>query len=292
MKLIPKGELDRKKWDLLVKKYSRGVHSYSWWLDEISENWCVYSDSEYTSGIALPFTERVGIKTLYTPIFSEYLEWLGPLDTNFQLKDIIVQNFDRVICGFENLDLELSKEFYPIQRLTFPKAYSKMAYRNMNKAHSIGCSVKWDDDFDTVFMYVESELCGRSKEMNKLNFHRLKNALRKAQENSMLRVVGTHVGDKLLGGIIFLETDNLLYYVKGAVTPELKAHGAMYLAMDAGIQYAVKRQKEFDFGGSRVEGVRRFNLQFGSDEVFRPFYSVNYAPKWFQVLQALRKRLP
>ena len=289
MKLIPNEEIDREKWDALVKRFARGVHSYSWWLDEISENWHVYTDSEYSAGIALPFTQRTGVKTLYTPIFSEYGEWLGERTYANSLKDVLIANFDRCIFGLENSELDLDKELFPVQRLTQRKSYSKMALRNIKKARDFGLEVVWDDDFEFVFQCIESKLLDRAKGMTKANFTRLKKSLIQADKRNLLRVLGIRKEGHLFGGILFLETNNLLYYVKGAVNSELKSKGAIYLGMDSGIQYAFEKQLAFDFGGSRIDGVRTFNLQFGGEEVLRPFYKYNAAPKWFNVLQKIRK---
>ncbi|MCE2711328.1 MAG: GNAT family N-acetyltransferase [Cryomorphaceae bacterium] len=292
MKLIPKEEIDREKWDVLVKRFARGIHSYSWWLDEISESWCVYSDSEYTQGIALPFTERAGVKTLYNPIFSEYSEWFGEVENIESLQNILTSNFDRGIFGMENHELELEKEMFTVQRLTNKKPYSKMALRNIKKATEFGFELVWGDDFDLVFKCIETELRDRATGMTKLNFARLKKALIQADKRSFLKILGIRKEGVLCGGILFLESRNLFYYVKGAVNSEFKSKGAIYLGMDAGIQYAHEKELEFDFGGSRIEGVRRFNLQFGGEDVIRPFYTFNSAPKWYNLLQKFRKMTP
>jgi hypothetical protein len=292
MKLIPKEEINREKWDALVNRSSGGVHAYSWWLDEISENWAVYTDSEYDAGIALPFTERAGIRTLYTPIFSEYLEWFGDKEFIPSLKTVLSENFHRGIFGVENFELDMEKELFPVQRLKHRKSISKMALRNIKKATDAGLELVWGDNFQDVFKCIESELCNRATGMTKKNFTRLKKSLIEANKRNFLKVVGIRKAGDLCGGILFLETKNLLYYVKGAVNSEYKSKGAIYLGMNEGIEYAFEKQLEFDFGGSRIEGVRRFNLQFGGEDVLRPFYSFNSAPKWYNFLRQIRKMIP
>ncbi|MEY3237827.1 MAG: hypothetical protein RI883_1928, partial [Bacteroidota bacterium] len=75
MKIIQREHIDTKKWDALVSSSSdNAVFSLSTYLDAVAENWCVLTDDEYSKGIALPFTVRIGIKVIYTPIFVRYLE--------------------------------------------------------------------------------------------------------------------------------------------------------------------------------------------------------------------------
>lgn len=78
MQLVNRSEIDVKKWDQLVDNTAGvGFFSYSWYLDHIAENWAAIVDDDYTKGIAVPFTVRMGVKVAYTPIFVSYVEWLG-----------------------------------------------------------------------------------------------------------------------------------------------------------------------------------------------------------------------
>ena len=84
MKFIQREHIDCAKWDALVKSdASVSVFSLSAYLDAVAENWCVFTDEEYTKGIALPFTFRLGVKTCYTAVFLRYVEWIGEQTVQF-----------------------------------------------------------------------------------------------------------------------------------------------------------------------------------------------------------------
>ena len=92
MKIVEREHIDIHKWDDLVAlSKDATLFSLSHYLDAVAENWCVLVDENYSKGIALPYSIRLGIKCLYTPIFSRYTELLGGIDS----KDILsyLQNY-------------------------------------------------------------------------------------------------------------------------------------------------------------------------------------------------------
>lgn len=78
MKIVEREHIDEESWNQLVDKtVGASFFSYAWYLDATAENWCIVVDDNYTRGIALPYSKRLGLETLYTPIFVRYIEWLG-----------------------------------------------------------------------------------------------------------------------------------------------------------------------------------------------------------------------
>ena len=70
--------------------------SYSWYLDATAEDWCAVITEDYSFGIALPFTKRLGVETLYTPTFVRYIEVLGDQKLMNQAQEIIKQRFSNL----------------------------------------------------------------------------------------------------------------------------------------------------------------------------------------------------
>ena len=59
MKIIERAYIDVVKWDQLVDRENGLVFNCSYYLDAVAENWCIYVNEEYTSGIALPYVVRL-----------------------------------------------------------------------------------------------------------------------------------------------------------------------------------------------------------------------------------------
>ena len=93
MNVVSRKDLDDSKWNSLVLSTKGGsIFSHTSYLDSVAENWCVLVNESYSSGMALPYTIRVGVKNLYTPNFSRYLEWLYLDPENKQIpKDLFKQ---------------------------------------------------------------------------------------------------------------------------------------------------------------------------------------------------------
>ena len=93
MKIIQREHIDSQKWDALVSSSPyNSVFSLSTYLDSVAENWCVLTDDDYSKGIALPFTIRLGIKVVYTPVFVRYLEWFGDEIEKLETIKTTIQN--------------------------------------------------------------------------------------------------------------------------------------------------------------------------------------------------------
>jgi hypothetical protein len=102
------------------------------------------------------------------------------------------------------------------------------------------------------------------------------------------RTIEVKNGDQVVGGLILVEYKNSLLYLKGAFSKESKDQGAMYAAMNEAIAYARSNSLRFDFGGSRVEGVRRFNINLGGQDVHYAVLKWNHAPFWFNFLKKMK----
>ena len=87
------------------------------------------------------------------------------------------------------------------------------------------------------------------------------------------------------------EAKNQLLYVKGTVDAETKSKGGMYLALNAAINYAKEKNLKFDFGGSNVEGVKRFNYNLGGVDATYFMHVQNNGPVWFKLAKIIKKRL-
>lgn len=288
MKIIPRADIDIDKWDQLVAKKANGLHSFSWWLDAIAENWSIYTDESYSCGIALPYTRRAGMKVLYTPIFSECLEVISEFPKD-DFNEAILEEFEVIETGFNVPILKLDFEEHVSQILTTKEPYKKLANRMLKKALSYEFIVKEVDDFLPVFRIIESELIGKVNSINEVSLAKLKNAITIAEQQGFIKVISVFKSNEIVGGLILLENDSVTYYLKGACTKDAREAGGMYAAMDYSIHRTLEKGKLFDFGGSRVEGVRKFNKQFGAEDIFRPYYSYSNAPFWYKASKRLKK---
>ena len=92
MNIIEREHIDIEKWNTLVTSSpGASLFSHSAYLDSVAENWCVLVDDDYSNGMALPYTIRMGVKGIYTPKFSRYLEWLHLTEEKKYPSDLMEQ---------------------------------------------------------------------------------------------------------------------------------------------------------------------------------------------------------
>jgi len=70
----------------------------------------------------------------------------------------------------------------------------------------------------------------------------------------------------LVASACFSITNDRIIYIKGGSTPKGREVGAMHMIMDEVIHLNSNSKFIFDFGGSSIEQVARFNHSFGAND--------------------------
>ena len=295
MKFISRENIDCKKWDDLVAKTpGASVFSFSSYLDEIAENWMIYADENYTKGIAVPFAVRLGVKTCYTPIFITNLEWIGENNGDLvQFAKEVKSHFPLGnYCIRQQLEVLNSVEFIEqIIPSDSTLSLGSQAKRMINKSEKQAYRIERTSNKTEIFSLIRSELLPKISSLTEVSIQRLEKSMDKLSELGHLQVLSVFHGDQCVGGLFLIDFNHTVLYLKGAFTETAKKNGAMYAAMNCAINQAKSEGKTFDFGGSRVEGVRHFNLQLGG--VDRVYYCHQWdnSPLWYRWVKQLRKAL-
>ena len=287
MQLIERRHINTLKWDELVRNSEGDVFSFSWYLDSIAREWCVITDDDYTCGIAIPYTHKFGVKLAYIPVFSRYTDWFGPTDN----QEIAVKIIDNSFAGY---DLRLRSYFMLQNEVTIVHqnilsgrvVLGGQAKRMLNKAAKKDYIVRESLDFSFALAIIAKELTGKFKGIDHDSIRRLKELCHSASIEKKLRIFSI----KDVGAIICIQSENKLLYLKGATTKEGKKNGAMYKLMKTAIDSSIDQMQIFDFGGSNLDGVRKFNRNLGGEDEFYFGYSMNKAPFWYNLLLRIKHK--
>ena len=289
MKIIERSNIDIIKWNKLVEiTPDASVFSYSWYLDSTAQNWCVLVNEDYSKGIALPYTIHFGIKVLYTPIFVRYIEWLG-IEVDFNSIDEIIRSY------FSNIHISIKQPLlgdnyksYTFQKIPFNtyRNISTQANRSLKKAINNDLNIEKSINFFGVESIIKSELTDKFKGINKSSIKILSNLFKEAQNEKKILVY--EIKDS--GGIVCINHNNNILYLKGALINSHKKMGGMYMCMDRAINEAIKEGKTFDFGGSRIDGVKKFNNNLGGKDFTYFEYTFDNTPIWFKLVRAINRK--
>lgn len=289
MNLIERTEIDTNRWDKLVSNHKEAsFFSYSWYLDALAENWCILVDDDYSKGIALPYTKRMGVSILYTPIFSRAVHPIGDL-TKVDL-ETIQRQFPVIEIGTTEALFGIKSERIHQVIVDFEnRKISSQAKRSLKKAKNSLVRLTYSSSYGAIVEAIQLELKDKFKGVDAARIQRLIQLFAVAEEQGFIKVF--EVSDDVeTGGIVCLEDDVQVLYLKGACPENLKKNGGMYLALNAGIEYAQSQGKRFDFGGSNVPGVRKFNMNLGGVDQTYYFNEVNNGPVWFNWARKLKNR--
>lgn len=292
MKIIQRENIDLEKWDALVKSCSgSSVFSLSCYLDAVSENWCVYVDDKYSKGIAFPFSVRLGVKTCYTPLFVRYLEWFGenPIDSNTLVR-VMKKEFPLGNFNCKNIQTDTSAKliFQSIDKNREP-VFGSQAKRMFSKFEKSEMSIELVADEKEVLEHIYAELPQKVASLNSTSLSKLEKLISTLKHHELLKTMVVKDNEKIIGGLFLVDFNDTLLYLKGAFTPESKKEGGMYSAMKVAITLAKQQRLNFDFGGSRVEGVRRFNVNLGGEDQEYSSFEWNEAPQWFKLIKKAKQ---
>lgn len=293
MRFIQREHIDCEKWDALVKSdASVSVFSLSAYLDAVAENWCVFTDEEYTKGIALPFTFRLGIKTCYTAVFLRYVEWIGEQTVQFdKLISLLQAEFPGGQLCIKQAILGYPSEEFVFQHIPVlaERTINSQAKRMLSKAEKKQFQLEEVDSIQDIQAIISEELPQKIASINDVSLSALEKLTSHLKNENRLRIVAIKDQSITVGGLYLVDFNDTVLYLKGAFTKEAKDAGAMYFAMNEAIKQAQAAGKNFDFGGSRVEGVRRFNVNLGGNDQVYFSYEWNNAPFWFKLLKKARQ---
>jgi ribosomal protein S21 len=287
VKIIERKHIDDSRWNELIEKTPEAsFFSYTWYLDSVAENWCALLEEDYSFGIALPFSVRLGVETLYTPIFLRYIEVLGESDQFELVQKLIHDRFKNIQISSRQKILGDNCESHVYQTITTleERKIGSQAKRMLKKADKNSLSIDVTDDYSTILDVVKSELKNKFTGINETSLVSLERLFQAAKEQNVLKAYTI----KNEGGIVCLEKGSKHLYLKGTVLEEVKVNGGMYLALNLAIESAISSKHTFDFGGSRIPGVQKFNHNLGGNDVVYYAYKIDNAPFWFKLARRIK----
>lgn len=295
MKILERTHIDIEKWNRLVQSNpEHSVFSLSHYMDAVAEQWCVLVNEAYTAGMALPYTIRLGVKCCYTPTFVRYVEFLGDeqateaeivqyLQTHFRIGQLCVR------CSPAFPATTSSTFIYQTIEATADFSLNTQAKRMVAKFEKTGLKLMESNEEATVLHIISRELPQKIASINEQALSTLKQLVAALKQQGLVRIMEVKDAENSTqGGVFLVKFNTTVLYLKGAFSESAKKQGAMYALMHQAIQTAQAQGNHFDFGGSRVENVRRFNANLGGKDVAYKALTWDNGPRWFRWLKQFK----
>lgn len=265
MKVIESSEIEKTRWDQLVSSEETVPYDYSWYLDAVAEKWYLYVDEQYSKGIAFSTSTRLGIENITIPPFVRENRFYG--NWNEKQKVDFFENISKRFSGGiiqSNFNCGKIVRQYQITRKI---NLSKHAKRNINKAKRCEISSALSNDIEPAFSIMVDSLSQKIKDFDLKHQQLLLRLFKSLQANNKLIIRNILKDGNIIGGLFFFKGKQRDLYIKGGANSFCKHNGGMYLAMNEQIIKTLSENKIFDFDGSEVPGVKRFNEYFGTEDM-------------------------
>lgn len=292
LQYVKHDSIDKAKWDDCIKEASNGiVFAYSWFLDAVFDNWDCIILNDYEAVFPITQRSKFGLSYFFNPIFALQLgvfskveltkritaQFIQAIPKKLKLVDIAL-NFGNKVDNqsFEITDrkcqfIDLTNQYNEIS-----KTYSTNLKRNLAKGKKHQLEIRASDQSANISKLFKENRGESLKEMQEEQYQRLDVLLNEMKNRNLSEMYECWHEDELIAAACFSKTNGRILYVKGGSSPKGRQLGAMHFIMNYVIELHANSNLIFDFGGSSIEQVARFNHSFGAkDYLYQRLYRNN-----------------
>lgn len=285
-------EINKCKWDECIQKSFNGlIFAYSWYLDAVFDNWDALILDDYEAVFPVTRKSKVRVHYFFNPIFAHQLGVFSKKEISSELildfvnhippKIKLIDIYLNYANEYKGNDYELSyikgqqidlKESYE----AICSRYSSNLKRNLAKARKNNLEIMLSLDESKVVSMFRENGGGAIKEITDQHFSRLANVIRNMKIHKMGKIYECWYGKDLVAAASFSVFNKRVTYIKGGSTKVGRDLGAMHMIMDEVVHLYAGEDFVFDFAGSSIPGVAKFNENFGTiDYQYQRLYRNN-----------------
>lgn len=285
VRFVKHSDIDHQKWDGCINESINGMaYAYSWYLDEVSEDWDALVLDDYSAVMPLTMARKFGVSYLYQPFFTQQLgvfstiglssdmvnSFLTSIPAKIRLVDISLNTFTNAekIAGYKitqrvTYQLDLIETYSRLYQ-----KYGKNNQRNLAKALALQVSIVRGVGVAAFLSFTKENIKGDLPTKAMSIMGRLVSRL---VSNGHGEVYGAYSQtNTLCAAALFVRYRGKSIYLLATSSQEGIANRAMFLLIDTFIQENSESATVLDFEGSSIPGVAKFYQGFGAVPVSFP----------------------
>jgi hypothetical protein len=273
---ISRNNLDIQKWDTLISESIVSLgYAYTWYLDEICENWGALVLGNYDAVMPLPHKRKYGLPYIYQPRFIQQLGvfcrhkndmhtsmFFQSIPRRFVLAEFFVNPFFGTHPSAQqriNLVLPLAATYQELYN-----NFARDAQKNIRKTSDItfqpGQNLK---ESIALYQQVYGPL---NPHITPAHYASLLAACQAAQLHGKLVHTKFYSQGQFLGMGLLLLSGNRLHHFCAAPTEEGRQRGVMHAYINYIIKTYAGQALILDFEGSQIPNVAYFYSKFNPQE--------------------------
>lgn len=287
IRYIQHKDIDKPRWDAALEACVNALpYAYSWYLDSVSgQSWDALVLDDYAALFPLPVKRKFFIPMVYQPFFTQQLGLFARDEATLQLLPDFLKAIPR---KFLRVYLHLNAEnavASPTRRLTHQVAlntdysyiysnYSSVVVNNLKRIVNQGMAAESSADVYTFLRFMQEQLGGKLSDLAPGDIKRLEHLLLEVLERKkgFIRYALDKEGNRIAGTCIVRSNNRCIYLLAASTTAGKKKNGMTFL-IDSMFQELAGKDIVFDFEGSMIPGIARFNKNFGGQEVYFSCFS-------------------
>ncbi|MEE9408763.1 MAG: hypothetical protein V3V28_11890 [Polaribacter sp.] len=268
---IKRENIDVAKYDVCIENSIQSrIYAYSWYLDIVADNWGVLVLNDYEAVMPIPWRVKYFIKYVSQPDFCQQLGVFSKKEISEILQKKMTQEipnkFLKVILNFnsanfstpkmklrKNYVLELNTDYSRIL-----KSFSKGRKHAVKKSEKNHLYIKNTTIIELIKMKREfyKHETFSSEIIERLSYYLL--------SNKKGFILGVYKEEALLGGGLFLKSNNRITYLFSSFNSEGRKLQAASFLINNIIKRYVNSNFVLDFEGGNLPNIGSFFKSFGS----------------------------
>ncbi|MBI1222823.1 MAG: hypothetical protein GC180_09495 [Bacteroidetes bacterium] len=278
-------DISTEKWDACIRDSEPSlIYAYSWYLDEVCDQWDGLVLNDYEAVMPLPFTKFLGIRIGLQPLFAQQLgifsrELIDPTIIDAFLNSIPAKfRWVRYQLNYRNKEVQFPTRSNFVLDLIQPyellqKNYSSNLKRNLKKSVNSSCVLLEGIDFPSMLELIEFHAQQKNTGITGKSKSKLSQLMNILTNKGVLMSVGLYSPmNHLCATALFLKDRERIYYLVGAMDDTGRDYYGLGRIMDYVIEKHSGQAYTLDFEGSEIPGIARFMRQFGPQNSPYPVY--------------------
>ncbi|WP_158841387.1 hypothetical protein [Polaribacter sp. L3A8] len=279
---IKRKDLDVEKYDACIENSIQSrIYAFSWYLDIVAENWGVLVLDDYKAVMPIPWKKKYGIKYCAQPLFSQQLGVFSIEKITESLQEqmitIVSDKFVKFSLNFNADNSLTSKNIVSMKNyiLELNLPYETL-FKSFSKGRKHAVKVGEKKNLSIKNTTIAALINIQNKFYNYPGFSakKLSEISKTTLKTNNGLVLGVFKDDVLIGGGLFLKSNNRITYLFSAFIDEgRKLQAASFL-----IKSIIKRNENsnfiLDFEGGNLPNTAIFFKGFGAKfEEYQQFTS-------------------